>query len=209
MKIRKLTPNIVPPNSLPASGISMRDANQLLTQYAAYHRDLRNIKTHFVGVPLIVFSVVLSLAQINVAGVHGGWIGILLATAYYIWLDRAIGVTLAIFLVACGILSSVISMQTSQVIALIIAVVIFVVGWIIQFIGHKYEGMKPAFMDDLMGLLIGPMFVTAEVYFLLGGKKELQRYIEARVGPVLAARDGRPIGPAGNMGSNDSASAAS
>ena len=173
----------------------MRDANQLLTQYAAYHRDRRNIMTHFVGVPLIVFSVVLALAQIYIGGLHAGWIGIAVASAYYIWLDRAIGCTLAIFLVACGVVSSFISMQTGVGVALMIAFAVFVIGWIIQFIGHKYEGMKPAFVDDLIGLAIGPMFVTTEIFFLLGGKRELQHYIEARVGPTMAARDGKPIGP--------------
>jgi uncharacterized membrane protein YGL010W len=38
----------------------------------------------------------------------------------------------------------------------------FVVGWLIQFIGHYYEGRKPAFADDIVGLLVGPMFVTAD-----------------------------------------------
>lgn len=173
----------------------MRDANQLLTQYAAYHRDRRNIMTHFIGVPLIVFSVVLALAQIYIGGIHAGWIGIAVASAYYIWLERAIGSTLTIFLIGCGVVSSFISMQTGVGVALIIALVIFVVGWVIQFIGHKFEGMKPAFVDDLMGLVIGPVFVTAEVFFLLGGKRELQHYIEARVGPTMAVRDGKPIGP--------------
>jgi uncharacterized membrane protein YGL010W len=27
----------------------------------------------------------------------------------------------------------------------------FVVGWVIQFVGHYYEGKKPAFVDDLLG----------------------------------------------------------
>ena len=40
----------------------MRSAQQLLAQYAAYHRDRRNIATHFVGVPLIVFAVGVLLA---------------------------------------------------------------------------------------------------------------------------------------------------
>ncbi|MFY8063116.1 MAG: Mpo1-like protein, partial [Usitatibacteraceae bacterium] len=61
----------------------MRTANQVLTQYAAYHRDRRNIATHFVGVPIIVFSVVLALAQVVIGPVHLGWIGIILATIYY------------------------------------------------------------------------------------------------------------------------------
>lgn len=29
-----------------------------LAQYAAYHRDPRNIHTHFAGVPMIMFAVV-------------------------------------------------------------------------------------------------------------------------------------------------------
>ena len=35
----------------------MRNATELMVQYAAYHRDRRNIATHFVGIPLIVFAV--------------------------------------------------------------------------------------------------------------------------------------------------------
>ena len=48
--------------------------------------------------------------------------------------------------------------------------------------------MKPAFYDDLMQLVIGPLFVCAEAFFLLGAKPQLRRYIEERVGPVVARR---------------------
>ena len=60
----------------------------------------------------------------------------------------------------------------------------FVVGWIIQFIGHYYEGRKPAFADDLLGLLTGPMFVTAEALFALGWGRALLEEIERRAGPT-------------------------
>ena len=53
----------------------------------------------------------------------------------------------------------------------------FVVGWAIQFVGHWYEGRKPAFVDDLIGLLVGPMFVVAEALFC------------ARLGQGAAGRD--------------------
>ena len=42
----------------------MRAATELLNQYAEYHRDRRNIISHFVGVPMIVFAVVLALATV-------------------------------------------------------------------------------------------------------------------------------------------------
>jgi uncharacterized membrane protein YGL010W len=68
-----------------------------------------------------------------------------------------------------------------------------VAGWAIQFVGHRYEGVKPAFYDDVRQLLIGPVFVCAEAWFLLGGRKDLKRYVEDRVGPTVSRRDGRAI----------------
>jgi len=61
---------------------------------------------------------------------------------------------------------------------------LFVLGWIIQFVGHYFEGRKPAFVDDLTGLIIGPLFVAAELGFMLGLREPLRLAIEARVGPV-------------------------
>ncbi|MDO4593253.1 MAG: DUF962 domain-containing protein, partial [Comamonadaceae bacterium] len=61
---------------------------------------------------------------------------------------------------------------------------LFVVGWIIQFVGHYWEGRKPAFMDDIVGLLIGPLFVLAEMGFALGWRKEVQQAVNERSGPV-------------------------
>jgi uncharacterized membrane protein YGL010W len=63
--------------------------------------------------------------------------------------------------------------------ALYIAIGLFVIGWIIQFIGHHYERAKPAFVDDLNQLLIGPLFLMAEVYFMLGIEAELEAKVTA------------------------------
>jgi uncharacterized membrane protein YGL010W len=62
---------------------------------------------------------------------------------------------------------------------------LFCIGWAVQFVGHWYEGKKPAFVDDLSGLLVGPMFVTAEAMFMLGWKRSLMAEIERRVGPPV------------------------
>ena len=64
----------------------------------------------------------------------------------------------------------------------------FILGWGLQFLGHKYEGMKPAFFDDVMGLAVGPLFVCAEVFFFFGARQGVQRHIEERVGPTVARR---------------------
>jgi uncharacterized membrane protein YGL010W len=178
----------------------MRTLEEQITQYAAYHRDRRNIVTHFIGIPLIVFSVAMGLALVHVPAALGGvslaLVVTVVAVAYYFKLDYALGVAMLVYMAANLWLATVAAGMFPTAQAAWIAVAIFVVGWIIQFIGHKFEGMKPAFMDDLMGLAIGPLFVMTEAFFLLKWKPELQRYVEARVGPTLAARNGATIGPA-------------
>ncbi|MBV8152099.1 MAG: DUF962 domain-containing protein, partial [Candidatus Eremiobacteraeota bacterium] len=42
-----------------------------------------------------------------------------------------------------------------------LAIVIFIVGWIFQFVGHVYEGKKPAFLTNIVHLLVGPLWITA------------------------------------------------
>ncbi len=66
-----------------------------------------------------------------------------------------------------------------------LAAVLFVVGWIIQFIGHYYEGRKPAFADDSVGLLVGPMFVVMEMLAPIGLFKDLMHAIERHAGPTM------------------------
>ena len=56
------------------------------------------------------------------------------------------------------------------------------VGWAIQFLGHYWEGRKPAFVDDLVGLLVGPLFLTAEVAFALHLRTDVQAEMERRLG---------------------------
>ena len=174
----------------------MRNLEQHITQYAAYHRDRRNIATHFVGVPMIVFSVVLALVPWAIGGVNVALIGIGIASLYYLILDRGLGTAMLLFLFVCYLIAIYTNARSGHaVLVMAIAALLFVIGWVIQFVGHKYEGMKPAFTDDMMGLAIGPLFIMTEVFFMLGLKPALKKYVEDRVGPTLAQRNGAPIGP--------------
>ena len=176
----------------------MRNLEQQITQYAAYHRDRRNIATHFVGVPMIVFSVVLALVPWTAFGINLALIGVVIAAAYYLFLDTALGTAMLAFLFFfCYLVAVYLNARVDNTgIIMGLALAVFVMGWIIQFVGHKFEGMKPAFTDDVMGLVIGPLFLMTELFFVLGLKRGLKQYVEARVGPLLAARNGAPIGPA-------------
>jgi uncharacterized membrane protein YGL010W len=166
----------------------MRNANQLMIEYAAYHRDKRNIATHFIGIPMIVFSVGILLARpaFEIGGVTLTpiWIIWAAATLWYLALGNlALGIAVS---VVNGVLIGLAQPLAAGSIASWLAwgVGTFVAGWVIQFVGHYYEGKKPAFVDDLLGLLTGPMFVTAEAMFALGWGKDLLAQIEQRVGPT-------------------------
>lgn len=167
----------------------MRKATDLLVQYATYHRDRRNIATHFVGIPLIVFSLGVILARPDLdAGplaLTPAWIVWGLATLWYLTRGHLL-LGLAVSLQNALLLSlghAVAAGSTAQ--WLTWGVGSFLLGWLIQFVGHYYEGRKPAFVDDIAGLLIGPMFVAAEALFALGWCRPLLDEIERRAGPTM------------------------
>ena len=167
----------------------MRTATDLLAQYAEYHRDRRNIVSHFVGVPMIVFGIGVLLARpvVTTAGsftVTLGWIVFAFAAAWYLTRGGAV-LGLAVVAVVGALMALAHQVADASVpVWLAWALGFFVVGWIIQFVGHWYEGKKPAFVDDIVGLLVGPMFVVAEAMFLFGWNKPLQAEIERRAGPT-------------------------
>ena len=99
-------------------------------------------------------------------------------------LDVGLGLTLTIIMAALTWAAGQVAMLSTAA-WLATGIGMFVVGWIIQFIGHYYEGRKPAFVDDIIGLMIGPLFVWAEIVFAAGRRQELLKAIEARVGPTL------------------------
>ncbi len=160
----------------------MTKLEQLLSQYAAYHLNHKNIVTHFVGIPLIVFSIICLTAR---AGVMFAGIEITLALVllvmtifYYLSLDKTFGLIMLIVFAVAYPFAYMIA-QWSMGAWLGVSIGVFVLGWVIQFIGHFYEKKKPAFMDDLVGLAIGPLFVLAEMVFMLGFRKDLeQRMLE-------------------------------
>jgi uncharacterized membrane protein YGL010W len=158
-----------------------------LAGYAAYHRDRRNIATHFVGIPMIVVAIVILLSrpEFALAGLplSPAAIAAFLAVLFYLALDRALGLVMAVLLGAALWLGVAVAAWSTAT-WLAVGIVLFVVGWALQFLGHYYEGRKPAFVDDLLGLLIGPLFVVAELGFAIGLRHELRDAVEARVGPT-------------------------
>lgn len=165
-----------------------RPAVELLARYALYHRDRRNIATHSVGVPMIVFGVgmLLTWPAVTIAGwvLTPAWLVFSLAAAWYLTHGQA-----ALGAVTAVLVGSLVGLAHAAAGGLAGGLAwglgFFLVGWAIQFVGHYYEGRKPAFVDDLEGLLVAPMFVVLEALAPLGLFKDLMAEVERRAGPTL------------------------
>jgi uncharacterized membrane protein YGL010W len=166
-----------------------RPARTLLVQYAQYHRDQRNIATHFVGVPLIVLAVAVLLSR---PGFHAGglvltpaWLLFGLSALWYLTRgELALGAAVSagvglLVLAAKPLAAGGVGAWLGWGLGL------FALGWVIQFVGHYYEGRKPAFADDPVGLLVGPMFVALELLALAGWFRSLSAEIDQRAGPTF------------------------
>ncbi|MBA4176004.1 MAG: hypothetical protein C0505_05510 [Leptothrix sp. (in: Bacteria)] len=165
-----------------------RSAQQLLSQYAEYHRDRRNIATHFVGVPMIMFGALVLLARptFELAGLTLTPAALALALVLPWTLSRGafgLGSVTALAWVALAMLAHLIAGATGQGPAW--GAGFFLVGWVIQFVGHYYEGRKPAFVDDLVGLFVAPMFVLLEMLAPLGLFRGLLAEVERHAGPTV------------------------
>lgn len=166
-----------------------RTASALMVQYAHYHRDRRNIATHLVGIPLIFLSIgVLLLGPTrSVAGqtLTLAWAMWAVTSLWYLSRgDLLLGLATS---VVNGVLIAAAHEVPPLAQALGLAVWqaglgLFVIGWVFQFIGHYFEGRKPAFVDDLVGLLVGPMFVVGELLMWAGLLQRMRMDIERQAG---------------------------
>jgi uncharacterized membrane protein YGL010W len=152
-----------------------KSADQWFAQYGESHRDHTNELIHWICVPLIFFSAlgfVWSLPVPEKLLEEAAWfnwslVAMFAATAFYFRLSPKLSAGLMFFMSICYSGLVVIELFSPYPVWQVCAV-IFVLAWIGQFIGHRIEGKKPSFFDDLVFLLIGPAWLMGFVYKKLG-----------------------------------------
>ena len=161
----------------------MKTLEDQMSIYAAYHQDARNKATHFVGVPVIVFSLMIPLGWLRVD--FGGFalsaaiVVTSLLLLYYLALDVPLGLAMAA--VFALMLWGAEPLSQAPILASVgWFVVLFVGGWALQLWGHVYEGRKPALVDNLFQIFVAPIFLAAEVFFALGYKPKLHEEVQRR-----------------------------
>lgn len=137
--------------------IAQRQVHALIDKYSESHLNHANEIIHFICVPAIVFSLLGLIWAIHPVAAIGLS---LLSLAYYFTLS--VPFAMGMILMSGAMLALLYALPQNVILPL--SIVVFVVAWIGQFIGHKIEGKKPSFFDDLRFLLIGPLFVLSFLY---------------------------------------------
>ena len=139
-----------------------RKIDQLLAHYGSSHTHPINELIHFAAIPLIM----LSLCGLMFA-LHP-WAAYAFIAASMVYYARLSGVFFISMVIWSAIIIVILHSMGSHV--LIASIVIFIGAWIVQFIGHKIEGKKPSFLEDIQYLWVGPMFVLSKLFLKLGLK---------------------------------------
>lgn len=162
----------------------MKPLPEQMYVYASYHRDPRNKAFHFLGVPMITFGILVPMALLRLsfgaAYVSLAMVFVLAVLMYYLVLDRPLAFAMLLFIVPVLALAEWVAHQSPMVWGPVFGA-FFVVGWIIQLVGHAFEGRRPALADNLFQVIVAPLFLMTEVFFAMGGKKDLHAEVERMV----------------------------
>jgi uncharacterized membrane protein YGL010W len=153
----------------------MRQIDVLLDKYGESHLNLTNKLIHWVCVPAIMFSLLILLFCIPFFMDRSFWANWAMVVLVFAWIYYArLSLPLLFGFVVIGglMLWGIVSLYTMADFNIgrlaLWAAIIFVVAWIGQFIGHKIEGKKPSFLEDIQFLLIGPAWLMHFVFKKMG-----------------------------------------
>lgn len=139
-----------------------RRVDQLIAHYGQSHQHPGNELIHFIAIPLIMLSLIGMLFALH------PFVAYAFMAASMVYYARLSIVFLATMLVLSMLTLALVMAMGPQLLP--ISVAIFVGAWILQFIGHKMEGKKPSFFEDIQYLWVGPLFVLSKLFGKLGIK---------------------------------------
>lgn len=151
---------------------TLSKADQLFEKYGESHQNKINKTIHWIAVPSIVFSLLGMIWSIpfpsqllpDSIAPFFNWatIGIALALYYYYRLSATLAFAMVLLTFVMALL--IVQIEQSGMVLWQVSLAVFVTAWIFQFIGHKIEGKKPSFIDDVQYLLIGPLWLLHFVF---------------------------------------------
>lgn len=135
--------------------------------------------THYLGVPLVTFSLLILLGWIHLSmsgvfTISFAWLFVATLLAYYYVLDWQLALVTTVMMIPTTLLASIFSHAGPTKFNIMFFLVTFTVGAILQVIGHIFEGKLPTFTHHAFQVFIAPIFLVAEMAFARGYKQDLQ-----------------------------------
>jgi uncharacterized membrane protein YGL010W len=153
-----------------------------LADYVEYHRDPWNCAMHVVGIVLLFLGAVLPLSALHI-GIFGVDVSLAVILAlpvliYWLLLDPGLGAGILAAAILLLSTAAMIVEHVSMSVMWSIFAVLVVVGVASQIVGHRvFEQRQPALVDNPSHLLLGPMFVMAKLFIMLGFRHDLATII--------------------------------
>jgi uncharacterized membrane protein YGL010W len=144
----------------------MKSIYTWLDEYSQSHRNPTNKRIHWICVPVILFTVFGALRAVPGEGsaINAMTISMALTLAYYAVLSWRLALGMVPVFIVIGLISEASFRAFGAVPHLALMAAIFVAAWTGQFYGHKVEGKKPSFFKDIQFLMIGPLWLLADVF---------------------------------------------
>ena len=160
----------------------MKTLVQQMAIYGAYHRNRWNRLTHFVGVPAIIFSILIPMCWVPLGdGLTLAHLFLAAVLAYYFLLDVPLAVATAV--PTCALYyAAKLAAGSGYAPGWTWFGAFFVGGWLFQFAGHAIEGRRPAYFDNPLQIFVAPIFLVAELFFALGLRRDVRAKVEGRLG---------------------------
>ena len=162
----------------------MKSIEERMSGYAAYHQNYWCRATHFLGVPMVYYAPLIALGwlRFNVGPVEIS-LAVIVFAAMMIWYfatDWQLATVMTLISLPIVYATELAAqLPFEQSLAIFLAVKLG--GWVIQLVGHVFEGRRPALVDNFLQALMAPLFLIAEVQFALGFRKKLEADVEERV----------------------------
>ena len=148
----------------------MKSIDTWLSEYGESHQNSTNKNIHRVCVPLIMMSLLGIVGEIPTPEILRAYslnfshVIVLLGMLFYLSLSLSFSALMVVVVGPMVVINHFVQQAMGSKETLILWVVVFVLAWVGQFVGHKIEGKKPSFLQDLAFLLIGPLWIVAPLF---------------------------------------------
>lgn len=151
----------------------MKKIDELITSYQSYHTKKSTKMTHYFGIPFVAFSLLILFSWVQIVvpnffHINVSWIFVAAVLVYYFILDVQMALIATIIFIPLTLIANWLGHNGPDMLSGILFLIFFIGGWILQLVGHLFEGKRPALVDNFWQIFVAPLFLIHELFQKLG-----------------------------------------